>query len=74
MKVAALEKRIAELEAEIAKLKAQPRSVIEYHYHQQAQPYYAPYPQPYPSYPWVTWGGASTTGGAMQSNANLLQG
>ena len=66
-KIAALEKRIAELEAEIALLKVRPaQQVFEYHYHYPyTTPTYAPAPWTVPLEP--TWLGYSSGGEAMFS-------
>ena len=67
MTVIELEKRVAELEAEVAKLKAaQPGHVIHSHYHY-AQPLYAPQPTWGPCYPQIYYGGQGTTIGAGSS-------
>jgi len=59
-KIEQLEKRIAELEAEVLRLKATPSHVIHSHYHYGSVPSYTT-PQPclpaWPQYPQVTWGG-----------------
>jgi hypothetical protein len=63
-KIEQLEKRIAELEAELAKLKAQPlaQQVIHSHYHY-VQPAYVGVPAWTPHWPQVTFGGSGLIGG-----------
>ena len=64
------EKRIKYLEDEIARLKAQPKQEIHYHY-----PYYYTTPQwpTYPSYPWypVTVGETGLVGTGTQSACSM---
>jgi hypothetical protein len=59
IQIAAFRKEVADLKAEIEKLKAKPAQEIHYHYHTQwyrdltipyVQPPYVPYTQPYPTY------------------------
>lgn len=63
--IEALKKRIEELEAEVAKLKAAgPSHVIHSHYHY-AQPIWAnPIPCYPPQYPSITYGGGAGMGGS----------
>jgi hypothetical protein len=51
-----MKKRVADLEDEVKRLKAEPRQVFEYHYHYH-QPLYQLAPQPYyvPVCPQPTW-------------------
>lgn len=61
------EKRIAELEAEVAKLKAFPPQVIHSHYHYM-QPQYVPQPTWGPVYPQI-WYGSPQGAGLVASGA-----
>ena len=56
-KIEALEKRIAELEAEVLRLKAMPPNIIHQHYHYGA-PAWIPQPcvPAWPQYPHITYG------------------
>lgn len=63
-KIEALEKRIAELEAEVLRLKATPPQVFHNHYHY-AQPTWVPQPclPAWPQYPYITYGAAGNAAG-----------
>ena len=63
-KIEAIEKRIKELEEEVARLRLQPPQQIHYHYPpQQVWPHYAPLPA-YPTPSWPTYPGPTCTYGA----------
>lgn len=61
-KIEALEKRVAELEAEVMRLKTLPQSVIHQHYHY-GSPAWIPQPcvPAWPQYPYIAY---SAHGGA----------
>ena len=65
-----LTKRVAELEAELTRLKLEPKQVHEYHYHEYPQPRWIPQPYVVPNWPYLP-NGPTWSGGDLQSRSIL---
>ena len=51
-----LKKRVANLEAELLRMKLEPKQVYEYHYHEYPQPHWVPQPYVVPNWPYLPTG------------------